>query len=119
MTKIRPTKTVPRFEKYNCTGKLRVDIEEKDGDIIEIQLFPKGGGCRTLQQAIGKLTTGMLECNIDPWYIVEILESVDPCHAVKERPEFREGKIERELMGFGGCPRIVAQALREKLEKIK
>ncbi len=87
-----------------------------NGDgIEEVILLPKKGGCKTLLQAIGKLITGMLECNIDVNYIVEILESVDPCTAPKERQDYKNGSIKKDELGFGGCPRIIAQAIREKL----
>lgn len=113
--KIRPTKKVPRFEKYNCSGKLRVEVKGDNGDISEVILMPKKGGCRTLLQSIGKLITSMLECNIDPGYILEVLDSVEPCTAPKDRPDFKDGTIPKEELGFGGCPRIIAQAIREKL----
>lgn len=115
MTKIRPSKRVPRFEKYNCTGKLRVEVKS-NGEIEEVILMPKKGGCKALLQTIGKLITGMLECNIDPNYILEILDSVDPCTAPKDRIEYREGKIPKEELGLGGCARIIAQAIKEKLD---
>jgi len=120
VSKIRPTRKVPRFELHNCTGRLRVDVKQTaDGDLEEVINLPKGGGCKVNLQAIGKLITAMLECNIDPWFIVETLESVDACTAVKDRSEWKEGKIKKEEMGFGGCPRIIARAMREKLEAKK
>lgn len=113
--KIRPTKCVPRFERYNCTGKLRVDVKMDNGEVSEVILLPKKGGCKTLQQCIGKLITAMLECNLDVNYILEVLDSVDPCTAPKDRSDYKEGKIPKESMGLGGCPRIIAQAIKEKL----
>lgn len=115
MSKIRPTRRVPRFEKYNCTGKLRVDVKGNGDGIEEVILLPKKGGCKTLLQCIGRLITGMLECNIDHNYIIELLEDTDPCTAPKDRVDYKEGKIKKEELGFGGCPRIISQAIREKL----
>ena len=118
MTKIRPSKRVPRFEKYNCTGKLRVDVKkDEEGGVEEVIILPKKGGCKYNLQAIGKLVTAMLECNIDPWFIVEVLESVDPCTAPKDRIDFKDGTISKDDLGFGGCPRIVALAIKQKLEE--
>ena len=115
--KIRPTKRVPRFEKYNCTGKLRVDVKSnKEDGVYEVILLPKRGGCKILHQAIGQLITGMLECNLDPWFIVETLDKVDPCTAPKDREDYKKGEIKKEEMGFGGCPRILSAAIRKELE---
>ena len=113
--KIRPTKRVSRFEKYNCTGKLRVEVKVEDGEVTEVINMPKRGGCKTLLQTIGKLITAMLECNIDIQYVLEILDSVDPCTAPKERHDYKDGTIAKEDLGFGGCPRIIAKAIKEKL----
>ena len=115
--KIRPTKQVPRFERYNCTGKLRVDVKLDNNEVTEVILLPKKGGCKTLQQCIGKLITAMLECNLDVNFILEVLDSVDPCTAPKDRVDYKEGKITKEAMGLGGCPRIIAQAIKEKLNQ--
>ena len=114
--KIRPTKHIKRFERYNCTGKLRVEVKMEDGEVSEIINLPKRGGCKTLLQTIGKLLTGMLECNIDINYILEILESVDPCTAPKDRVDYKDGRIPKESLGFGGCPRIIANAIKEKMK---
>lgn len=113
VAKIRPTKRVPRFERYNCTGKLRVDVKGNGEGIEEVILLPKRGGCKTLLQTLGKLITAMLECNIDPNFIVEILDSVDPCTSVKDRPDRKD--LKKEEMGWGGCPKIVMNAIKEKL----
>jgi len=115
--KIKPTKKVPRFERYNCNGKLRVEVKDGNGEITEIILLPKGGGCRTLLQSLGKFITFCLECNIDINAILGVLDSIDPCTAPKDRVDFKEGKIKKEEVGFGGCPRIIASAIREKLKK--
>ena len=98
-------------------SKLRVDVKRGEDGIEEVILLPKKGGCKTLHQAIGKLITGMLECNIDPYYIAEILESVDPCTAPKDRSDYKDGTIKKESLGFGGCPRIILEAMRKKMEE--
>ena len=118
--KIRPSKRVNRFELYNCTGKLRVEVKvSKENGLEEVILMPKRGGCKTNLQLIGKLITGMCECNIDPHYILEVLDSVDPCTSPKERTDYKEGKIKKEELGFGGCTRIIEKAIKQKLDEIK
>ena len=114
MTKgIRPTKEIPKWEKYNCTGRLRVEVKKDNGDIIEVIVLPKEGGCETNLKAIGSLITGMMECNISTEYICEILEGVKPCQSPSSRMNREE--LPREKVGIGGCPKIIAQAIREKL----
>ncbi len=116
--KIRPSKKVKRFEKYNCTGKLRVEVKTEDGEVTEVINMPKRGGCKTLLQSIGRLITAMLECNIDIHYILEVLDNVDPCTSPKDRPGYKDGTIKKEELGFGGCPRIIANAIKEKLDAV-
>ena len=119
VAKIRPTKRVPRFERYNCTGRLRVEIKTDDDGISEVILLPKGGGCKTLINTISRLLTFCLECCIDINDILKVLDSVDACTAPKDRTDYKEGKIEKELLGFGGCPRIIATAIREKISQLE
>ena len=111
--KIRPTKEIPKWEKYNCTGKLRVEVKKENGDVIEVIVLPKGGGCETNLKAIGSLVTGMLECNISVEYICEILEGVKKCQSPSSR--MNRENLPREKTGIGGCPSIIAAAIREKL----
>jgi len=117
MTKIVPTKKVSRFEKYNCTGKLRVEVKKDAGEITELILLPKKGGCRILLQLIGRLITCMLECNVSLDYIKSILRDTDPCTAPKERMDRAE--IPKEELGFGGCPKIILQAIEAKEKETK
>ena len=117
MTKLVPIKTAPRFERYNCTGKLRVEVKGPKGEVEEVILLPKGGGCETNLKAIGSLLTLFCECNIDMNVVVEALEKVRPCTAPKERQDYKEGKIAKEDLGFGGCPKIIAEAIRMKMEE--
>jgi hypothetical protein len=113
--KIKPKKKIHKWEKYNCTGKLRVEIKASNGDIDEVYLMPKKGGCKTLIESLGRMVTFCLECNIDPKYIIDALENTTPCTAPTLRQK-REN-LPKEEIGFGGCPKIVAQAMREKLGK--
>ena len=113
MTKIRPTKEIPKWEKFNCTGRLRVEVKKDNSDIIEVIVLPKEGGCETNLKAIASLVTGMLECNISVEYICEILEGVKPCQSPTAR--MHRENLPREKVGIGGCPRIIAQAIREKI----
>jgi len=114
MTKgLRPVKEIPKWEKYNCKGRLRVEVKKDNGDVIEVIVLPKGGGCETNLKAIGSLITGMMECNISVEYICEILEGVKPCQSPSSRMNREE--LPREKVGIGGCPKIIAQAIREKL----
>lgn len=112
--KIVPTKSAPRFEKYNCTGKLRVDVRTNDGEISEVINLPKGGGCKYNLQLIGRLLTLLLECNIDIKYIIKTLEDTDPCPAVVSR--MNREKLNKDECGLGGCPKIILAAIKEKNE---
>ena len=112
--KIRPTKEIPKWEKFNCTGRLRVEVKRENGDILEVICMPKEGGCETNLKAIASLVIGMLECNISVEYICEILEGIKPCPSPSAR--MNRENLPREKTGIGGCPRIIAQAIREKLE---
>ena len=117
-SKIKPTKKVPRFERYNCSGKLRVDVKnDSNGDLEEIIILPKGGGCETNLKTIGSFITFCLECNIDTDAILEVLDKQKACTAPKDRADYKKGDIPREELGFGGCPRIIAQAIREKIKR--
>ena len=111
--KIRPTREIPKWEKYNCTGRLRVEVKKSDGEVIEVIVLPKEGGCETNLKCIASLITGMLECNIAVDYICEILEGVKACPAPASR--MRKEDLPREKTGVGGCPKIIAQAIREKM----
>ncbi len=118
MAKIKPTKRVPRFEKYNCSGKLRVDVRtDSAGDIEEVIIMPKGGGCETNLKTIGSFITFCLECNIDIDAILEVLDKIKACPAPKDRADYKKGEIPREELGFGGCPRIIAEGIRQKIKR--
>jgi hypothetical protein len=112
MTKISPTKKMQHFKKYNCAGKLRVEVI-KNGDINEIILLPEGGGCKYNLQLIGRLLTLLFECNIDIKHIIEVLEKTDACPAPMSR--MNREKLEKEQVGIGGCPKIILAAIKEKL----
>ena len=110
--KILPVRKNHHFKKYNCSGKLRVDVLKKDGEIIEVLLLPEGGGCKYNLQLIGRLLTGMLDCNIDTGFIIELLEKTDPCPASVAR--MNREKLNKEEVGIGGCSKIILQAIKEK-----
>jgi len=117
MTKIKPTKRVPRFEKYNCSGKLRVDVKaSKDNGLEEVILLPKKGGCECNLQLIGRLITLLCECNIDPTCIIDVLDATKPCSAPTSR--MRNEKLPREEVGLGGCSKIILEAIKRKLDEI-
>jgi hypothetical protein len=115
MTKITPTKKIPHFKKYNCSGKLRVDILT-NGDINEVILLPENGGCKHNLQLIGRLITLILECNIDIKCLLNVLEKTDPCPAPISR--MNREKLPREEIGIGGCSKIILTAILEKLNEI-
>ena len=114
--KITPCKRIKRFEKYNCAGKLRVQVNEEAGEITEVICMPKKGGCKFNLQLIGRLISGMLECNIDIHYITSILEANEPCHSPTSRAK-REN-LPMEEVGTGGCSKIILNAIKEKLNEI-
>jgi hypothetical protein len=114
--KITPTKKCKRFEKKNCTGILRVEVKTDSGEISEIILLPKKGGCKFNLQLIGRLLTGMLECNIDVNYLLSILDANDPCPAVVLRMKRENGN--KEEYGIGGCSKIIKEAIETKLNEI-
>ncbi|MCP3681067.1 MAG: hypothetical protein GY861_00115 [bacterium] len=114
--KITPCKRIKRFEKYNCAGKLRVQVNEEGGEITEVICMPKKGGCKYNLQLIGRLISGMLECNIDIHYITSILEANDPCPAVVMR--MKREDLPQEDCGIGGCSKIILNAITEKLNEI-
>ena len=111
-TKILPTKKNHHFKRYNCSGKLRVEVIKKDGEIIEIILLPEGGGCKHNLQLIGRLLTGMMDCNIDTGFIMELLEKNDPCPAPVAR--MNREKLDKSEVGIGGCSKIILEAMKEK-----
>ncbi len=113
--KILPMKKNHHFKKYNCSGKLRVDVLIKDHELSEIILLPEGGGCRHNLQLIGRLLTGMIDCNLDTDFILSMLDKTDPCLAPVSR--MNREKLPKEDVGLGGCPKIIAQAIREKLNE--
>lgn len=115
--KIRPTRKNHHFKKYNCAGKLRVDVLTHDGEISEVILLPEIGGCKYNLQLIGRLLTAMLECNIDPNFIIDILEKTDACPAPVAR--MNREKLPREEVGIGGCSKIILQAIQEKIAQKK
>ena len=102
--KIRPTREIPKWERYNCTGRLRVEVKKDKGEVIEVIVLPKEGGCETNLKCIASLITGMLECNIAIDYICEILEGIKACPAPAAR--MRKEDLPREKtrspdQGFG------------------
>jgi hypothetical protein len=115
MTKISPTKKANHFKKYNCSGKLRVEVI-KNGDINEIILLPEGGGCKHNLQLIGRLLTLLFECNIDTKHILEVLEKNDPCPSPLAR--MNRENLAKEQVGVGGCPKIILAAIKEKLGEV-
>jgi len=117
MTKITPVKKNSHFKKYNCSGKLRVDVRVRDGEICEIILLPEGGGCKHNLQLIGRLLTFCFECNIDINHILSILEKNDPCPSPTSR--MNREKLPREECGIGGCSKIILEALKEKIGEIE
>jgi len=110
--KILPIKKHPCFKKYNCTGKLRVDVNTHNGEIAEIILLPEKGGCEPNLQLIGRLLTAMIECNIDINYILTLLEKNKTCPAPIMR--MNREKLPREECGIGGCSKIILEAIKEK-----
>lgn len=116
MAKIVPTKKVKRFEKYNCSGKLRVQVNVDNGEVSEVILLTKKGGCKYNLQLIGRLITGMLECNISIDYILSILDDNDPCPAPMMRAK-REN-LPLEECGLGGCSKIIKMAIEEKVSEL-
>ena len=117
MTKIQPSKRVKRFEKYNCSGKLRVQVNEDNKEVSEIILLTKKGGCTYNLQLIGRLLTFFLECNIDIKHMLQILEDNDPCPAVIMRQ--KRDNLPIEECGVGGCSKIIKNAIEEKLKEIE
>lgn len=111
--KILPTRRNHHFKKYNCTGKLRVDVLLRDGEVVEVILLPESGGCKYNLQLIGRMLTAMLECNMDIHYILSILEKTDPCPAPVSR--MNREKLSKEEVGIGGCAKIILQAIKEKV----
>ena len=116
MTKIQPTKRTKRFERYNCSGKLRVQVLVEGGEVSEVILLPKKGGCKYNLQLIGRLITFLLECNIDVNHLIKILDDTDPCPAPLARAK-REG-LPTEEVGVGGCSKIILKAIQEKLDEL-
>jgi len=114
--KIRPERKSSRYEKKNCSGKLRVEVKVDEGEISEIILMPKKGGCKYNLQLIGRLLTSMIECNIDINYIITQLEDTDPCPAPLQRWKRENGG--KEEYGLGGCPKIILGAIKQKLGEI-
>ncbi|MHA1853864.1 MAG: TSCPD domain-containing protein [Candidatus Heimdallarchaeaceae archaeon] len=114
--KITPTKNRKRFKKYNCSGRLRVDVIIDDGEISEVILLPERGGCKYNQQLIGRLISGMLACNISIDYILQILDKNDPCPSVVMR--MKRENLPKEECGLGGCSKIVKEAIELKLKEI-
>jgi hypothetical protein len=112
--KISPKK-VPHFKKYNCSGKLRVEVLA-NGDVKEVILLPEGGGCKYNLQLIGRLLTLLFECNIDTKHILDALDKNDPCPAPVAR--MNREKLIKEEVGLGGCAKIILTALQEKLNEI-
>jgi len=117
VAKITPTKKVKRFEMYNCAGKLRVDVKVDEGEISEVILMTKKGGCKYNLQLIGRMITSMLECNIDINYICSILEANDPCPSPTARSKREE--LNDCPIGHGGCSKIILKAIQEKLNGIQ
>ena len=117
VTKVTPTKKVERFERYNCTGKLRVQINTNGSEITEVINMPKKGGCKYNLQLIGRLITGMLECNIDINYILSILDDNDPCPSPASR--MKRENLNREETGLGGCSKIIKVAIENKLNELQ
>lgn len=114
--KITPSKQIPRFEKFNCAGKLRVQVNIDKGEISEVICLPKKGGCKYNLQLIGRLITSMLECNIDINYLIKILEDNDPCPAVVMR--MKRENLPQEECGVGGCSKIILAAIKQKYDEI-
>lgn len=117
MPKEGPKKKIKRFEKYNCSGKLRVQVNVDDGEISEIMLLTKRGGCTYNLQLIGRLLTFILECNVDIKYLLQILDDNDPCPAVIMRQ--KRDNLPIEECGVGGCSKIIKQAIEQKLKEIE
>jgi len=117
VAKVVPTKNRRRFKKYNCAGKLRVDVLVDDGEVSEVILLAEKGGCKYNQQLIGRLISGMLSCNIQLEYIMSILEKTEPCPAVISR--MKRENLPKEECGLGGCSKIVLAAIKEKLDGIQ
>ena len=116
MTKITPVKKNHHFKKYNCSGKLRVDVLVKDKEIVEIILLPENGGCERNLELIGRLLSGMLDCNIDINFIISLLEKTAPCSAPTNR--MNKEKLNKEDVGIGGCSKIILSSIREKLNEV-
>ncbi len=117
VAKITPTKKVKRFEMHNCAGKLRVDVKVDDGEISEVILMTKKGGCKYNLQLIGRMITSMLECNIDIHFICSILDANDPCPAPTARSKREE--LKDCQVGHGGCSKIIMKAIQEKLDGLQ
>lgn len=115
--KIRPVKQIKKWEKYNCTGKLRLEVKVDKEDTLEVIALPKHGGCEFLIKAICAVITAMSECNIDHRFIVETLRKVKPCGTPTKRMQ-REN-LPREQVGVGGCAHIIADAIEDKLNELQ
>ncbi len=111
--KIIPIKKNLHFKKYNCTGKLRVDVNTHNGEICEVILLPEKGGCKANLQLIGRLLTFCMDCNISLEHILDVLEKTETCPAPVMR--MNREKLPREECGIGGCSKIILEAIKEKL----
>lgn len=115
--KVKPTKKIKKFERYNCSGKLRVQVNVDGGEVSEVILLTKKGGCKYNLQLIGRLITFALELNADVNDILKVLDDNDPCPAVIRR--MKDEGLPKEETGVGGCAKIIKQAIEEKLNETK
>jgi len=115
--KIIPTRKNPRFKKFICNGRLRVDVTVENDEVTEVILLPEKGGCRFNLQLIGRLITGMLSCNISLDYILSLLDENDPCSAPMLRAKRENLNIGD--VGVGGCAKVIKRAIEEKVEKLQ
>ena len=57
--KIRPTREIPKWEKYNCTGRLRVEVKKNMETSIE-RLFTVGDGAGVSRGIVIAAATGII-----------------------------------------------------------
>ncbi len=115
MTKIRPTRkanpngaTSHTYKFDVACGKIKIVVIMENNEPVEV--FPRNvnGGCEALQEAVGRLSTLLLESNIDLDCITEQLDKII-CMACKTAKT--KGK---EV--YLSCGKAVSDALKKSCE---
>jgi len=106
----RPNVTIGTTERFKTgCGSLYIHVNHDERGLIEVFLNLRGGGCPAQSEAIGRLVSLCLRCNVGPSEIIRQLRGI-------RCPATFSSRAKGEQTDALSCPDAVARAISKSLE---